>query len=36
MEHIAIVAGDFTKAEHYRKMQEIYRNMDQHDSEVLK
>jgi len=27
MEHAAIQAGDFTKAEHHRKMQEIYRAM---------
>jgi predicted transcriptional regulator YdeE len=27
MEHIAIKAGDFTKAEHHRKMQEIYKTM---------
>ena len=25
MEHIAVRAGDFTKAEHHRKMQEIYK-----------
>ena len=25
MEHIANRAGDFTKADHHRKMQEIYR-----------
>ena len=25
MEHIADRAGDFTKADHHRKMQEIYR-----------
>jgi hypothetical protein len=27
MERIATQAGDFTKAEHHRKMQEIYRTM---------
>jgi predicted transcriptional regulator YdeE len=27
MEYIAIKAGDFTKAEHHRKMQEIYKAM---------
>jgi hypothetical protein len=27
MEQIAVRAGDFTKAEHHRKMQEIYRAM---------
>jgi hypothetical protein len=27
MEHNAIRAGDFTKAEHHRKMQEIYKAM---------
>lgn len=27
MEQAAIRAGDFTKAEHHRKMQEIYRAM---------
>jgi len=25
LEHIATTAGDFTKAEHHRKMQEIYK-----------
>ena len=27
MEHIANTAGDFTKADHHRKMQEIYKAM---------
>jgi hypothetical protein len=27
MEHIANRAGDFTKADHHRKMQEIYKAM---------
>ena len=27
MEQMATQAGDFTKAEHHRKMQEIYRTM---------
>ena len=27
LEHAAIRAGDFTKAEHHRKMQEIYAGM---------
>jgi hypothetical protein len=27
MERIAMQAGDYTKAEHHRKMQEIYRTM---------
>jgi hypothetical protein len=27
MEHIANRAGDFTKADHHRKMQEIYQAM---------
>jgi hypothetical protein len=27
MEHIANIAGDFTKADHHRKMQEIYKAM---------
>lgn len=27
MEQIAMKAGDFTKAEHHRKMQEIYKAM---------
>lgn len=29
MEHIAVMAGDFTKAEHHRKMQEIYKAMQE-------
>lgn len=27
MEHIAVKVGDFTKAEHHSKMQEIYKAM---------
>lgn len=27
MEHIANRAGDFTKADHHRKMQEIYKTL---------
>jgi predicted transcriptional regulator YdeE len=27
MERIAMQAGDYTKAEHHRRMQEIYRTM---------
>jgi predicted transcriptional regulator YdeE len=27
MERIAMQAGDYTKADHHRKMQEIYRTM---------
>jgi hypothetical protein len=32
LEHLAMQAGDFTKAEHHRKMQEIYRAMKESET----
>lgn len=32
MEHIAIKAGDFTKAAHHRKMQEIFKAMKEREA----
>lgn len=34
MEHTATMAGDFTKAEHHRNMQEIYRKIKAHLSKA--
>jgi hypothetical protein len=36
MEHIADRAGDFTKADHHRKMQEIYKAMKEKHKEKTK
>jgi hypothetical protein len=33
MEHIANRAGDFTKADHHRKMQEIYKAMKENQQQ---
>jgi hypothetical protein len=35
MEHIANRAGDFTKADHHRKMQEIYKAMKEKQQQQL-
>jgi hypothetical protein len=34
MEHIANRAGDFTKADHHRKMQEIYQAMKEKQQQL--
>jgi hypothetical protein len=34
MEHIANRAGDFTKADHHRKMQEIYKAMKERQQQL--
>ena len=34
MEHIANRAGDFTKADHHRKMQEIYKAMNEEQQQL--
>ena len=36
MEHIANRAGDFTKADHHRKMQEIYKAMKEKQHQLHK
>ncbi|MDQ3852253.1 MAG: hypothetical protein M3299_05405 [Thermoproteota archaeon] len=36
MEHIANRAGDFTKADHHRKMQEIYKAMKEKQQQLHK
>jgi hypothetical protein len=36
MEHIANRAGDFTKADHHRKMQEIYKAMKVNQQQLHK
>ncbi len=36
MEHIANRAGDFTKADHHRKMQEIYKAMKERQQQLHK
>jgi hypothetical protein len=36
MEHIANRTGDFTKADHHRKMQEIYKAMKENEQQLHK
>jgi hypothetical protein len=36
MEHIANRAGDFTKADHHRKMQEIYKSIKEKKQQLHK
>ncbi len=36
MEHIASRTGDFTKADHHRKMQEIYRAIKENQQQLHK